>query len=497
MANSGTSELDGRVEQLRDQRTQSGRSVRLAVACLGFVLITLDATVVNVSLPSIGNELGGDVAGLQWVADAYTLMFAALLLSSGALADRVGASRAYLLGLIGFSLASVACGFAPGLGLLITARAVQGITAAVMLPSSLALVRHAYADATRRARAIAIWTAAGGAAVAAGPVAGGVLTSLLGWRSIFFLNVPLGVLAVVGTLRTSRSAPRPAPLDLGGQFTAALWMSALTYTVIEGGARGYGEPVVLGSSAAFVIGLTAFLAIEARSNHPMVPLRLFRAPTVSVCATVGFALNFTTYGLIFILSLYFQRVLDATPLGAGLLFLPMTALIMVVNMLSGRLTTRLGPKVPILLGQSVLTVGLLGLLIVDETTPSVALLLALVPIGIGAGMAVPPMTAALLDAVDAAAAGLASGILNAARQVGGALGVALFGALVAGAPDFVTGMHLSLAAGSVILVLTLTGSAAFLRSPERSPGDYASSPPGRPSPSTARGASSTKPDSRS
>jgi DHA2 family methylenomycin A resistance protein-like MFS transporter len=432
---------------------------------VGFALITLDATVVNVSLPSIGQEFGGTVAGLQWVIDAYTLMFAALLLSSGALSDRIGASRAYLAGMAGFTTASVACGFAPSLGLLIGARAIQGITAAVMLPSSLALVRQAFPDAGRRARGIAVWTAAGGAAVAAGPVAGGALTALLGWRAIFFLNLPVGAFGVFGLLRATRSTPRPAPFDLGGQLTAAIWMAAITFAVIEGGDLGYASPVVVGSLAVSVLGLVAFLLVESRIRRPMVPLHLFRHPTVSVCVAVGFTLNLTTYGLIFMLSLYLQRVLDATPLAAGLMFLPMTGLITAVNMLSGRMTARFGPKLPIVLGQTILTLGLLGLLLVREGTPLLLLLALLVPVGIGGGMTVPPMTAALLDSVEATSAGLASGILNAGRQVGGALGVALFGALVAGSTGFLVGMHVSLAIGAGMLLVTATTSVLLLPSP--------------------------------
>jgi MFS transporter, DHA2 family, methylenomycin A resistance protein len=446
-----------------DGERNAGTGLRLAVACMGFSLITLDATVVNVSLPSIGAELAGNVAGLQWVIDAYTMMFAALLLSAGALSDRLGASRAYLLGLAGFTLSSVICGIAPNLGLLIGARVVQGITAAVMLPSSLALVRQAFPDAAARAKGIAVWTAAGGAAVAAGPVAGGALTALLGWRSIFFLNLPIGVLGVLGLLRAERSVARPAPFDVAGQITAVVWLAALTYAVIQGGSYGFGSPHVIASIALFVAGLSAFLIVETRTAHPMVPLGMFRTPAVSVCALVGFVLNFTTYGLIFILSLYLQQVLHASPLTTGLMFLPMTALITVVNLLAGSLTNRYGHKLPIVLGQAILLLGLAGMLTVDGSTPTLVLLALLVPIGVGAGMAVPPMTAAVLDAVGPTSAGLASGVLNACRQIGGAIGYALFGTLLAGTAGFVAGMHQSLVIGVACLAATTAGST-LLRS---------------------------------
>jgi MFS transporter, DHA2 family, methylenomycin A resistance protein len=437
----------------------------LAMASMGFFLITLDATVVNVSVPSIGAEFDTAVAGLQWVIDAYTLMFAALLLSTGALSDRMGASRAYLIGLAGFTLSSITCGFAPNLELLIGARALQGVTAAVMLPSSLALVRQTFPDTAARARGIAIWTAAGGAAVAAGPVTGGALTALFGWRSIFFLNVPIGIVGVLGLLRTEHSAARPVPFDIGGQVTAVLWLASLTYTVIEGGSHGYGSPQVITSMALSVTALVAFLVVESRIARPVVPLGLFRFPVVSVCAAVGFILNFTTYGLIFMMSLYLQQVLHEPPLTVGLMFLPMTGVITVVNLLAGRLTNRYGPKLPIVLGQTILALGLAGMSLVDESTPTAVLLALLVPVGVGAGTTVPPITAALLDAIDPASAGLASGVLNAGRQVGGAIGYALFGALIAGSAGFIAGMHLSLAIGVTCLLITILGSALLLRSP--------------------------------
>lgn len=438
----------------------------LTVACLGFFLIALDATVVNVSLPSIGREFGSTVAGLQWVADAYTLMFASLLLSSGAMSDRLGASRSYTVGLAAFTVSSVLCGCAPGLGALIGFRAVQGVAAAVMLPSSLALVRQAFPDAAARARAIAAWTAAGGVAVAVGPVAGGTLTALLGWRAIFFLNVPLGALGALGMRRATRSVAHPAPLDMAGQVTATVSLAALTFAVIEGGARGL-DPVVVGALVMTALGAAAFPLIESRAAHPMVPLRLFRYPAVSVCAAVGFVLNFTTYGLIFLLSLYLQEIRHEPALTAGLMFLPMTAVIAVVNVLSGRLAARSGPWLPILLGQAILTIALAGLL-AGGTTIIAVLLVLLVPVGVGGGMTVPPITTALLNAVDTTSAGLASGLLNASRQVGGALAVALFGALVARPGSFATGMRLSLLIAVAALLVTLVVSAFLLRQPARS-----------------------------
>ncbi|MPY62893.1 MFS transporter, partial [Streptomyces spongiae] len=209
-------------------------SLTLTAALLGFALIVLDASVVNVALPSIGAALGGGLSGLQWVVDAYTLSFAALMLSTGAFADRAGASRAYALGITVFTLASAGCGLAPSLPVLIVARVVQGVAAAVVLPASLALVRQAYTDPGRRARAVAVWTAGGSAAVALGPVVGGAVTTVWDWRGIFFVNVPLGLTALVLLVRAPSSQRRPAPLDLPGQLTAVVALTALAFAVIEG-----------------------------------------------------------------------------------------------------------------------------------------------------------------------------------------------------------------------------------------------------------------------
>lgn len=210
----------------------------LVASVLGFFVITVDVSAVNVALPSIGSGLGGGMAGLQWVVDSYTLMFAALMLSAGALSDRIGARRAYGWGLGVFTLASLACGLAPSMGALIAARVVQGAAAAVMMPTSLALIRQAYADTARRARAIALWTTGGAVAMAAGPVLGGLLTSGVGWRAVFLINLPVGLLGVALLLRVAPSPRRPAPFDPAGQITAVLALAALTFVVVTAAGGG-------------------------------------------------------------------------------------------------------------------------------------------------------------------------------------------------------------------------------------------------------------------
>jgi DHA2 family methylenomycin A resistance protein-like MFS transporter len=421
-------------------------TLTLTAALLGFALITLDASVVNVALPAIRSDFGGGMSGSQWVVDAYTLAFAALMLSTGAFADRAGASRAYALGTSVFTVASMACGLAPGLPTLIGARVVQGAAAAVVLPASLALVRQAYADPARRTRAVAAWGAGGSAALALGPLAGGVLTTAWDWRAIFFVNLPVGAAIVLLLLKAPRSPRRPAPLDLPGQATAVVGLTALTFAVIEGGPAGW---AALGVAVAAAV---AFPRIEARTAHPVVPLALFRNRTVAVTVAAGAAVSVAFYSMVFVFSLFFQQVQHRSPLSAGLMFLPMTGLIGVTNLLSGKLAGRYGPRLPMLVGQGLATAGSLLLLHVDESTPATLLAVLLVPLALGCALTVPPLTAAMMDAVPAERAGLAAGVLNSARQVAGGLGIAVFGALVAG--DFTSGMRTSLVIGACLLLLT-------------------------------------------
>ncbi|WP_435970764.1 MFS transporter [Streptomyces sp. Qhu_M48] len=428
----------------------------LAAAMLGFALITLDTSVVNVALPAIGTDLRAGMSGLQWVVDAYTLSFAALLLSSGALADRVGASRAYGAGVVVFALASAACGLTPGLPALLAARSVQGAAAAVMLPASLALVREAYGDPGRRARAVSLWAAGGTIAVALGPVVGGALTTAWSWRGIFFVNLPLGLVALALLTRVPRSERRPAPLDLPGQLTAVTGLGALTFAAIEGGTEAWWA---LGVA---VVCFAAFLVIEAGRRDPVVPLGLFRNTTVAVAVAAGSANSVAFYGMLFVFSLFFQQVLGLSALAAGLMFLPMTGLLAGVNILSAWVAARYGARLPIVVGQAVAVGGLFGLLTVDADSSRVAQALLLVPLALGAGFSLPPLVASMMEAVPAERAGTAAGLLNAVRQTAGALAVAVFGSMAA--RDMTTALRASLLISAGLLTLT---TLASLRLPGR------------------------------
>ncbi|QGZ63983.1 MFS transporter [Paraburkholderia acidisoli] len=413
----------------------------VATVSVGFVVTQLDVTIVNIALARIATDLHASVARLQWIVDAYTLAFAVLMLSGGVLGDRYGARRLYAAGLVVFALASLACGLAADPNLLIAARALQGAGAAAMLPNSLALLNAACRhDRALRARAVGFWTAAGAISIAAGPVAGGLLIAAFGWRSIFLVNLPLCAAGLVATLRWI-PAPREAPatqkparsLDVPGQLLAVIALTAFTGAVIEWRPLGFAHWAVAGGFAlAFAAGV-AFVALEARVREPMVPLAMLRNRTFSAAVLFGLCVNLTYYGTVFVLALYLQHARGQTPLQAGLAFVPLTGGFLLSNLASGHVVARYGTRRPMIVGALIAGAGYALLIGVDATTPLAFVLIAFLLIPSGMGLAVPAMTTAVLSSVEPARAGTASALLNTARQAGGAVGVAAFGALTGGA----------------------------------------------------------------
>jgi MFS transporter, DHA2 family, methylenomycin A resistance protein len=432
----------------------------LSAAVLGFFMITLDAVIVTIALPSIRHDLGGGITGLQWVVDGYTLMFAALLLSAGALADRIGARRAFGAGLVLFTVASAACGLAPGLAVLIVARFVQGASAAVLMPSSMSLLRQAYPDQARRARAIALWGLGGGVAASCGPVLGGLLT-LASWRMIFCVNVPAGAVALLLLARTRRSPHHKVPFDWTGQVTAVLAMGGLTYGAIEAGATGFTAPRVLAAFAVAVVALAAFLAAQARGAHPMLPLSLFRSRAVSVAVAAGFAFVVGYYGLPFLMSLYLQQQRGLSPLAAGAAFVPMMVTGAALTPLSPRLAGKLGSWRLITAGLVLMTAGLIILALVPFSTPLWALAGLMILVGLGGPTVTPSATTVLLNGVPRHQAGTASGVFNTSRQVGGALAIAVFGALLANRATFLQGLRVSLLLAAAVALAAAAASLAL------------------------------------
>ncbi|MEV5665763.1 MFS transporter [Streptomyces flaveolus] len=435
----------------------------LIAALLGFTVITVDVSAVNIALPAIQHSLSGGMAGLQWVVDAYTLMFAALMLSAGAFADRVGARRAYAWGVALFTLASLGCALAPGIGVLIGARVIQGVAAAVVMPASLALIRHAYEDARARARAIALWTVGGSVAMAAGPVLGGLLTDAAGWRSVFLLNLPVGAVILGLLVRVERSPRRPTALDGAGQLTAVLALAAMVFAAIEGGHLGWTSGPVLAAAGLAVVSAYAFYRVEARHERPMVPLSMLSDRRVAPALAVGFALNAAFYGGIFVLGLYYQQLRGMSGVAAGLMFVPMSALVTATNLVSPRLAERIGRRAVIVTGQVLFSAAMVTMLPLAGHTPLWLVVVLLVPLSVGGALAVPALTALLMEAVPAGRAGIASGLLNASRQTGGALAVALFGTVLADSHGgfSLPGMRLGLLAVAALLLAT-AGLARFL-----------------------------------
>ncbi len=430
----------------------------VAATSFSFVVVQLDVTIVNVALPRIGAELRAGVEALQWIVDAYTLVFAVLLLSAGVLGDRHGSRRAYQLGFLVFAAASAACGLAPGTAGLVAARALQGVGAALLVPNSLALLNHATAhEPTLRARAVGLWTAAGAISIAAGPVIGSLLLASLGWRSIFLVNLPLCAGGLWLTARHVPAAPAGAPqrgLDPLGQLLAIVALTGLTAAVIEYRGHGPTYPLVWGGLAAALVCGAGLVLNESRTAAPMLPPGLLRRRDFGPAVIFGVLMNFTYYGMLFALTLYLQQARGYSALQAGLAYLPLTGGFFFSNLLAGHLVARLGSRPPMIIGACIGAAGYWLLLRLDAHSPWWSTLPAFLLIPAGMGLAVPAMTTAVLAGVERHWSGTASAVLNAARQAGGAIGVGIFGALVGGtAEQIVTGLgQVALACGALLLV---------------------------------------------
>jgi DHA2 family methylenomycin A resistance protein-like MFS transporter len=418
----------------------------LVAMTLGFVVVQLDVTVVNVALRAVGSSLQSGVAGLQWMVNAYTIAFASLMLTAGSVGDRYGAKRIFIAGFAVFVVASLGCGLAPNIGLLIFFRAVQGLGAAMLVPCSLSLLNHAYISDQERTKALGVWAAGASAALAAGPVLGGALIAAIGWRSIFFINLPLGLVGILLTWRYSEETTQTEnhEIDYWGQFLGIVSLAAVAASTIEGGSLGWSNRWVLVGFALGLVAIIAFLWVEARSKAPMLPLTLFNERVFTSATLVGFLTNIAFYGLIFVLSLFFQELRSYSALKTGIAFVPMMAIILAANLAAGPLSSRIGPPALMVAGQALFAIGCFMLLRAAPETSFMAMLLQLLAIGAGIGLTVPPMTSVLLGSVEKRMSGIASGVLNSSRQVGSVFGVALFGSLIAHKAQFVRGLHTSL-----------------------------------------------------
>ena len=424
-------------------RSSLSTSLTLAAMSLGYGVVQLDVTIVNTALNSIGGSLGGGIAELQWVVSAYTIAFAAFILTAGALGDRIGAKRIFMAGFAIFTTASLGCALAPSAAILIAARAVQGLGAAILVPNSLALLSHAYPDEKPRGRAVGIWAAGASLALISGPLLGGGLIALVGWRSIFLVNLPIGIAGLWLSWRYARETTRSPQreIDLLGQVAAIACLGCLAGAIIEGGTLGWSNPFVIAGFAASAVLAILFVLQERRTRQPMLPLPLFGNRRFAASSLVGLLVNVAFYGLIFVLSLYFQRVNGLSPFATGLAFLPMLGAVLPVNLAAARIAERIGAPATIALGATLSAFGCLALLGIGAGTSYWQIGAQLAIIGGGLGLLVPPLTSTLLGSVEKSRSGIAAGVLNATRQTGSVLGVALFGSLAGEGSAFMAGTH--------------------------------------------------------
>ncbi|MBV9272827.1 MAG: MFS transporter [Verrucomicrobia bacterium] len=415
---------------------QQQRRRALFAVCFGFFLVLLDTTALNVATPALGQEFGDSISDLQWVVNSYTLVFASLLLMAGALGDRAGVKRSYQVGLALFTGASLLSAVAPSPVILIMARAAQGFGAAIMLPASLAILSHTFPNAEARSHAVSVWANTASLGFAAGPVLGGLLTACLGWRTIFWLNVPVGIAALWFNHLWVKEAKLESArrIDWAAQITLGAGLLAVTYGLIEAGRRGWTNGASLGAIGFFLLTIPLFVFLERRSDHPVLPAFLFSKPTFSTCVVVGFVLNFSMYGILFMESIYLQKARALGALGAGLLITPFTLFPTIVSRLLSQKNGAAYLRSRISLGFALAGIGSLLLLASTLTSALWPVALALGILGVSMGSIMPAMTAGVLVSSGPETAGLASGVLNSARQVGGTVGVALLGTIMGSFP---------------------------------------------------------------
>ncbi len=400
--------------------------------CFALFMIMLDNTVVNVALPSIQRDLHATLSALEWTVNAYTLTFAVLLVTGGRLGDIFGRRRMFMFGVAVFGLSSAAIGLAPSDTALVAFRAVQGIGAAFMMPATLSIITQAFPP-HQRGTAIGTWAGVSALALAIGPVVGGFLTEQVSWRAIFFINPPIALIAVAVCLfaaRESRDETVSRTVDIPGIGAITVGLTALVLALVEGNSWHWGSARVLSLLAIAAIALTAFVIIELRSSAPMVDFGFFRSRTFLGTNLVAFIISFAMLAQFFFLALYMQNILHYTPLQTGVRFLPATIVIIIMGPLAGRLTDRIGSRIPMVVG--LLTVAL-SLFIESRVTIHTGyglLLPGFILMGIGMGLTMSPMSTAAMNAVDRTKAGVASGVLSMSRMVGGTFGVAVTGALL-------------------------------------------------------------------
>jgi len=458
--------------------TRRRRLLILGICCLSLLMVGLDNTIVNIAAPAIGREFDAPLSGLQWAIDAYTLVIASLLLMAGSTADRIGRRRTFVTGLVVFTVASLLCGLAPSLGWLIAFRVLQAIGGSMLNPVAMGIITNVFTDPRERARAIGVWAGVVGLSMALGPVLGGLLVQTAGWRTIFWINVPVGVAAVVLTLLfvPESRAPKPRRVDIPGQIIVLILLASSTYAIIEG------AYLTVGSVA--VAALIALLIVEPRRPEPLVDLRLFRSPPFAGATSIAVLAFGSLAGFLLLNTIYLQDVRGFSPLRAGVLMLPVAAITVVLGPLSGRLVGARGPRLPLLIGGAGILVSGILLALLGPHTPVLWLLVAYGAFGIGFAMVNPPITVTAVAGLPRAQAGVAAAFASTSRQFGSMLGIAVLGAVVTAGlhgGSVRDGFHTAsrpawwvvIGCGALVLIIATltTGRWATQRQPEPEPSD--------------------------
>jgi EmrB/QacA subfamily drug resistance transporter len=405
------------------------RLLVLAICCMSLFIVGLDVTIVNVALPSIGRDLHAGVSGLQWTIDAYTLVLASLLMLSGSTADRVGRRRTFQTGLAMFTLGSLLCSVAPGLGWLVAFRMVQAIGGSMLNPVAMSIITNTFIKPAERARAIGVWGGVIGLSMALGPIAGGLIVETIGWRGIFWVNIPVGIAAIALTALfvPESKAPRARRLDPVGQLLVIVLLAALVYGLIEGPASGWTSGKIVGCFALAAGALVALVGYEPRREEPLIDVRFFRSAPFSGAVAIAICAFAALGGFLLVNQLYLQDVRGYSPLMAGVFTLPMAAMTAIFSPLSGRLVATRGTRPPLVLAGLGITGAGLILANLTSGTAAIFLVASYVLFGFGFGLVNAPITNSTVSGMPRTQAGVAAGVASTSRQVGSSLGVAVIG----------------------------------------------------------------------
>jgi EmrB/QacA subfamily drug resistance transporter len=441
-----------------------GRIRILLICCMSLFVVGLDVTVVNVALPSIGRELHAGISGLQWTVGGYTVVMASLLMLGGSTADRLGRKRTFVTGLTVFSVASLLCSVAPTVELLVAFRILQGVGASMMNPVAMSIVTNTFTEPRQRAQAVGVWGAVFGISMALGPIVGGTLVSAIGWRSLFWINIPVLLAAIVLTLRfiPESRAPRPRRFDPVGQALVIVLLAGLTFGIIEAPRWGWSSPGILAAFSAAAGALAAVLLYEPRRSDPLLDLRFFRSIPFASAIVISVAAHIALGGFLFLNTLYLQEARGLSPIEAGLATMPLAVMIAVASPLSGRIVGRRGPRLPLVISGVALVTACVMLTRIDPSTPIAWLFAAYVLFGIGIGLVNAPITNTAVSGMPRAQAGVASAIATTSRQFGLTLGVAVVGAIVASGGGQSAHADLSSAGHPAWWTLAACGGAVLL-----------------------------------